>query len=331
MRAVWIKEFGGAENLEVREADPAAKPENGEVLVWVKAAGLNRADLLQAQGHYPAPAGYPERIPGMEFAGEVLETGDDVKTFKAGDRVFGIIAGGAQAEYVLTKESHLIKIPADLGFVEAAAIPEVFITAHDAVFTQADLQPGETLLIHAVGSGVGLAALQLAKAHGAIVIGTSRTMDKLERCKEFGLDNGILTDGEVDLAGKVKETGANGANVILDLVGAKYFEANLQSLALKGRLMLVGLTGGAQAELNMGLALHKRAKIIGTVLRGRSDADKAEATRAFAEQVIPLLENGKIKANVDKVFPLSEVKQAYEYLGSNASFGKVILDLQDRL
>jgi putative PIG3 family NAD(P)H quinone oxidoreductase len=329
MRAVWIKEFGGAENLEIREADPPAKPENGEVLVWVKAAGLNRADLLQVQGLYPAPAGYPERIPGMEFAGEVLETGGDVKTFKAGDRVFGIIAGGAQAEYVLTKESHLVKIPADLSFIEAAAIPEVFITAHDAVFSQADLQPGETLLIHAVGSGVGLAALQLAKAYGAIVIGTSRTMDKLERCKEFSLDAGILTDNEVDLAGKIKETSADGANVILDLVGAKYFEANLQSLALKGRLMLVGLTGGAKAELNMGLALRKRAKIIGTVLRGRSDAEKAEATRAFAEQVIPLLETGKIKANVDKVFPLSEVKQAYEYLGSNASFGKVILNFQD--
>jgi NADPH:quinone reductase len=330
MKAVWIKEFGAVENLEVRDAQRPAQPTTDQVLVRVKASGLNRADLIQVQGFYPAPPGYPEKIPGMEFAGVVEEIGEGVTRFKTGDRVFGIIAGGAQAEFVVSKESHLVGVPANLNFIEAAAIPEVFITAHDALFTQANLQAGETLLIHAVGSGVGLAALQLAKASGAKTIGTSRTADKLERCKGFGLDAGILTDGEIDLASVVKElTNGQGANVILDLVGAKYFEANLQSLALKGRLMLVGLTGGSKAEFDLGLALRKRAKITGTVLRARPDNEKAEATNAFASEVVPLFERGKVKPNVDKVFRLSEAQAAYKYLGSNASFGKVILDLQD--
>jgi putative PIG3 family NAD(P)H quinone oxidoreductase len=329
MKAVWIREFGAADNLEIREVERPAQAAGDEVLVRVRAAGLNRADLLQAQGQYAAPPGYPQEIPGLEFAGEVAEAGEGVTKFGIGDRVFGITAGGAQAEFLPTRESLLVEIPANLSFTEAAAIPEVFITAHDAVFTQANLQTGETLLIHAVGSGVGLAALQLAKANGAKTIGTSRTADKLEACRQFGLDETILTGGETDLAEIIKEkTGGKGADVILDLVGAKYFAANLASLALKGRLMLVGLTGGARTEFNMGLALHKRAKIIGTVLRARPDAEKAQATQAFAEQVIPLLASGKVKANVDKVFPLSEVQAAYTYLESNASFGKVVLDLQ---
>jgi NADPH2:quinone reductase len=328
MKAVWIKEFGGPENLEIREVERPAQSSAGEVLVRVRAAGLNRADILQAKGLYAALAGYSQEIPGMEFAGEVVELVENTSKFKVGDRVCGILAGGAQAEYVLSKESHLVKIPENLGFTEAAGVPEVFITAHDAIFTQAQLQKGETLLIHAVGSGVGLAALQLAKAAGAKTIGTSRTAGKLEACKEFGLDEAILIDTDMNFAGIVKEkTAGVGANMILDLVGGKYFEANLQSLALKGRLMLVGLTGGAKAEFNMGLALHKRATITGTVLRGRSNEEKAEATAAFAEDVIPLIESGKVRANIDKVFALEDVQSAYRYLESNASFGKVILEL----
>jgi NADPH2:quinone reductase len=328
MKAVWIREFGEPENLEIRKVEDPAPVASDQVLVHVKAAGLNRADLLQVKGNYPAPPGYPQEIPGMEFAGEVEAAGGTVSEFKAGDRVFGIIAGGAQAEYVVSKESQLVKIPANLSFTEAAAVPEVFITAHDAVFTQANLQRGETLLIHAVGSGVGLAALQLAKAHGATVIGTSRTADKLERCKEFGLDAGILVDSEVDLAAKIKEaTNGAGANVILDLVGATYLDANLKGLAQKGRLILVGLTGGAKAELDMGLALRKRARITGTVLRPRQDKEKADATRAFAEQVVPRLANGRVEPNVDKVFEMADVVKAYKYLASNESFGKVVLEI----
>jgi NADPH2:quinone reductase len=327
MKAVYIKEFGTAENLEIREVENPPKPAGREVLVRVKALALNRADLLQRQGFYPAPKGFPERIPGLEFAGEVVETGDAATNFKAGDRVFGITAGGAQAEFLLSDETLLARIPENLSFTEAAAIPEAFITAHDAIFTQGNLAKDETLLIHAVGSGVGLAALQLAKARNIKVFGTSRTADKLQESRKFGLDEEILTAKDANFASIVKEkTGGKGVDVILDLVGAKYFEANLESLNLKGRLILVGLTGGAKAEFNLGLALSKRLKITGTVLRSRSTQEKAEATRKFAEEVVPLFENGKLKPNIDKIFKIDEIRAAHEYLESNASFGKVVLE-----
>ena len=327
MKAVYIKEFGAAENLEIREVENLPKPSGREVLVRVKASALNRADLLQRQGFYPAPLGFPERIPGLEFAGEVVETGSEATKFKAGDRVFGITAGGAQAEFLLTDESLLAPIPDNLSFTEAAAIPEAFITAHDAIFTQGNLSENETLLIHAVGSGVGLAALQLAKARNIKVFGTSRTADKLAESQKFGLDEGILTGAETDFAAIIKEkTGGRGVDVILDLVGAKYFQANLESLNLKGRLVLVGLTSGAKAEFNLSLALSKRLKITGTVLRSRSIQEKTEATRRFAEEVVPLLESGKIQPNIDRVFKIEEIRAAHEYLESNASFGKIVLE-----
>ncbi len=327
MKAVWIKEFGGAENLEIREVEDPPRASGKEVLVRVKASALNRADLLQRKGFYPAPSGFPERILGLEFAGEVAETGEKVTNFKAGMRVFGITAGGAQAEFLLTDESLLARIPENLTFTQAAAIPEAFITAQDAVFTQGDLKENETLLVHAVGSGVGLAALQLAKARGIKVFGTSRTADKLEECRKFGLDEGILTNEKTNFADIVKEkNGGKGVDVILDLVGAAYFQSNLESLNLKGRLILVGLTAGAKAEFNLGIALTKRLKIIGTVLRSRSGGEKAEATRRFAEEVVPLFESGKLKPNIDRIFKIEEIRAAHEYLESNASFGKVVLE-----
>jgi NADPH:quinone reductase len=321
MKAVYIKEFGGPENLEYREADDPREPNGNEILVRVRAAGLNRADLLQRRGHYPPPAGYSPNIPGLEFAGEVEGCGDAVSNLKIGDRVFGITAGEAHAEKLVIDSSLATKIPDNLNFTGAAAIPEVFITAHDAVFSQAQLKKGETLLIHAVGSGVGLAGLQLGKAFGAKVIGTSRRADKLERCKEFGLDEAIVAED-----GRFAKNILNGVDVILDLVGGVYFEENLKSLAVKGRLVLVGLTAGSTAEIDLATALRKRAKIIGTVLRGRSTQEKAEAVRKFAEEVVPLIESGKVVPNVDKVFAASDVRAAHEYLESNESFGKVILE-----
>ena len=333
MKAVYIKEFGGAENLEIREVKNPPAPQGAEVLVRVRAAGLNRADILQRRGFYPAPKGFPERVLGLEFAGEVAEIGEAVKDFQIGDRVFGITAGGAQAEFVLSDENQIACIPINLNFIQAAAVPEAFITAHDALFTQADLKESETVLIHAVASGVGLAALQLAKAKDAQVFGTSRSGEKLVRCEKFGLDCGIVTDADAmdnnthlfaELI-QAKNDG-KGVDVILDLVGAKYFEANLASLAPKGRLILIGLVGGAQAEFNLGIALSKRLKIIGTVLRSRSAAEKVEATRKFAEEVLPLLESSAVVPNVDKVFRLENVQEAHEYLETNESFGKVVLD-----
>ncbi|MCU1289232.1 MAG: ppsC 1 [Acidobacteria bacterium] len=332
MKAVYIKEFGAAENLEIREIENPPAPQNSQVVVRVKASGLNRADILQRRGFYPAPKGYPERILGLEFAGEIAETGESVSNFKIGDRVFGITAGGAQAEFLLTDESLLAKIPESLSFTEAAAVPEAFITAHDAVFSQGNLRENETLLIHAVGSGVGLAALQLAKARDIYTIGTSRTLDKLEKCREFGLDFSVLSDSDALQKSPQQfgelirfKTAGKGADVILDLVGASYFAASLESLALKGRLMLVGLTSGRSAEFNLGLALAKRAKITGTVLRSRPTAEKAEANAAFIREVLPLFENNKLKPNVDRVFNIEEVRTAHDYMESNESFGKVVL------
>jgi NADPH:quinone reductase-like Zn-dependent oxidoreductase len=214
-----------------------------------------------------------------------------------------------------------------LSFTEAAAVPEAFITAHDAIFTLGKLTAGENLLIHAVGSGVGLAALQLAKAKGVVVTGTSRTADKLERCTEFGLDAAISTASGADFATDAKEmTGGRGVDLILDLVGAAYFQQNLASLAMKGRLILVGLTSGADAEFDLRTALQKRLTIIGTVIRARPSSEKAEAISKFAGEVVPLMEAGEIRPNIDRVFEAKEVVAAYEYLESNESFGKVVLE-----
>ena len=326
MKAVYVKEFGGAENLEIREVENPPKPKGTEVLVNVKASALNRADLLQRQGFYPAPKGFPERILGLEFAGEVAEIGENVTTFAIGERVFGITAGGAQAEFLLTEESLLARIPDNLTFTEAAAIPEAFITAHDAIFTNGNLQTNETLLIHAVGSGVGLAALQLAKARNIKTIGTSRTANKLEKCLEIGLDEAISTKENLNFADVIKEK-LGGVDVILDLVGGKFFNESLESLNLKGRLILVGLTSGRTAEFNLGIALAKRLSIIGTVLRSRPTAEKAEANQKFIAEVLPLFESGKIVPNIDRVFKMEEIQKAHEYLESNESFGKIVLEI----
>lgn len=326
MKAVFIEEFGDADKIGVREVADPSPPEGSDVLVRVRAAALNRADLLQRRGLYPAPAGYPERIPGLEFAGEVVGSGPEAGDFSSGERVFGITGGGAQAEYLKIDRSLLTRIPGQLDFVHAAAIPEAFITAHDAVFTQAGLGRGETLLIHAVGSGVGLAALQLAKAAGAAVVGTSRTQSKLDKCGEFGLDAGILTGRDSDFAEELRRRpDFKGVDVILDLVGAKFFSGNLRVLNSKGRLLLVGLVGGRRAEFDLGLALSKRLRILGTVLRSRPLEEKASATGAFASAVVPLIESGLVRPNLERVYAAGDVRAAHEHLESNESFGKAVL------
>ena len=325
MKTVYISSFGGPENLEIREVPDPPRPSASQALVRVRAAGLNRADLLQRRGLYPPPVGYSPNIPGLEFAGEVVETADS--DLQAGDRVFGISAGEAQAEMLLSDVQLLIKIPENLSFVEAAAVPEAFITAHDAMFTLGDLKKGETFLVHSVGSGVGLAAVQLARSAGAKTLGTSRTNDKIERAGEYGLDDGIVVAGVSKLSEAIKDIHPNGVDVILDLVGAAYFNDNIESLANRGRLLLVGLVSGRQAELDLGMALTKRLKIIGTVLRSRSTDEKAAATARFAAQVVPLLESKTVKPVVDRVFSLADVRSAHEYLESNQSFGKVILEI----
>lgn len=327
MKAVTITSFGGVEVLEIRDVADAPQPTADRVRVRVRAAGLNRADILQRLGRYPAPPGYPQDIPGLEFAGEVESIGESVGSLKLGDRVFGITGGGGQAEFVTVPENHLAAIPTNLNWAEAAAVPEVFMTAHDALFTQCGLTTGEYVLIHAAGSGVGTAAIQLVKAAGAFAYGTSRTAHKLERAREFGLTASIAVgDDPMRFAQAAKEwTGGAGMNVVLDLVGAAYLNANLQSLATKGRLIFVGTTSGSKAEIDYAMVMGKRLKIIGTSLRTRSSEEKATATRLFGQHVVPLLATGALRPVIDQVFNVEEVRAAHERIESNESFGKVVL------
>ncbi len=327
MKAIVIRGVGGPEVLEL---DEVATPEPGgeQIRVRVRACGLNRADVLQARGHYPAPAGVPADIPGLEYAGEVDALGPDVTgPLKVGDRVFGIVAGGAQAEYVITHERLAVPIPADLDFVAAAAVPEVFITAHDGLITQGRLGPGESILIQAVGSGVGTAAAQIAHAMGCTVFGTSRTADKLERARSLGLDIPINTS-EHDFVEIIRQqTASAGVHVVLDLLGAGLLAGNLKALATGGRLVVIGLLVGREASLNLGLLLSNRLTIAGITLRARPLEEKIAATRLFARQVLPWLERGAVRPVVDQVFPWDQVREAHTRMTSNQSFGKIILQL----
>jgi putative PIG3 family NAD(P)H quinone oxidoreductase len=330
MKAVTIISFGGVEGLEIRDVPDAPRASLDRVRVRVRAAGLNRADILQRLGRYPAPPGYPQDIPGMEFAGEVAEVGDEVREWSIGDRVFGIIGGGGQADYVTVPANHLARIPDRLDWAEAAAVPEVFMTAHDALFTQCGVTIGEHVLIHAAGSGVGTAAIQLVKAAGAFAYGTSRTADKLERAKEFGLTSSIVVEGDPAVFADASKQWTDGAgvNVVLDLVGAAYLNADLQSLATKGRLIFVGTTSGSKAEIDYAIAMSKRLRIMGTSLRTRSLEEKATATRLFTEQVVPLFASGAVRPVIDRIFPMEEVRAAHERIESNESFGKVVLMIE---
>ena len=327
MKAATITKAGGPEVLEVRDV-PQPKPAADQVLVRVRASALNRADLLQRQGRYPAPPGSPADIPGLEFAGEVAECGPDARLWQPGARVFGLVGGGAQAEYVVAHERALAEVPANLTWTEAAAVPEVFITAHDALWIQAALRPNERVLINAVGSGVGLAATQLARAIGAVPYGTSRTADKISRAKQHGLEAGAAVgDPAKELPELAKRWTPGGFDVVIDLVGGPYVGAAVESLGMKGRLILVGTTGGGTAEIKSGSMLYKRLTVKGTSLRARPLEEKIAATLAFAREVVPLLATGKVKPVIDRVFPLAEIAAAHSRLESNETFGKVVIEI----
>jgi NADPH:quinone reductase len=325
MRAIIITGKGGAEVLNVGEV-PTPEPRGDQIRVGVRACGLNRADLMQARGMYPAPPGAPADIPGLEYAGVVDALGPDVNgPVKVGDRVFGIVGGGGQAEYVLTHERMAVPIPSNMDFVEAAAVPEAFITAHDALLTQGRLDAGGRVLIHAAGSGVGTAAVQIAHAMGCTVFGTSRTKAKLERARALGLDHGINTSTD-DFATVVRSlTGGAGLDVVIDLLGAAALAGNLAALTVRGRLVLVGLLGGTSAVLDLNLMLRKRVTIVGTTLRARPIEEKIEATRRFAENVVPWLARRRVCPVVDSVFAFADVREAQARMESNEVFGKVVL------
>ena len=327
MRAAVITRPGGPEVLEVRDV---ARPEpgTGEVLVRIRASALNRADLLQREGRYPAPPGWPADIPGMEIAGEVAACGPAASLWKVGDRVFGIVGGGGNAQFIVTHERTLAAIPENLDWREAAAVPEAFITAHDALVTQAEVRSSERVLIHAVGSGVGLAALQLARAAGALPLGDARTAAKIERARSLGLADGFVVDDIGALAQRVGErTNGAGVEIVLDLVGGEYLAASIAAAAPKGRIILIGTMGGRDASLPLGVILGKRLTLRGTVLRARPLEEKIIATRAFAAQVVPLLASGAVRPVVDRVFPLDQIGDAHRYLESNATFGKVVIEI----
>lgn len=326
MKAVHINSFSDELDVEYREVADAGEPASDEIVVQVAAAGVNRADLMQARGLYPPPDGISTVIPGLEFAGEIITIGDDVKSFAVGDRVFGITAGEAQAERVTVAAAHAVRVPDNINIINAAAFPEAFITAHDALFARGDLQTGDTVLIHAVGSGVGIAALQIAKQFGCRVIGTSRTQDKLDRCIHLGLDDAIVVAKPAAFADQVnKMTDGQGADVIVDLVGASYFAENLRAAAMRSRLVLIGLTGGSRAEIDLALALRKRLSIIGTVLRSRSKDEKSSAVAAFAREVVPRIADESFTPVIDTIFDAADVADAYRHVATNMSFGKVVL------
>ncbi len=324
MRAVRITEPGGPEVLRLGEV-PRPDPGPAEIRVRVRTAGVNRADVLQRRGLYPAPPGWPADVPGLEYAGEVEALGEGADAWGLGERVMGLVGGGGYAEYVVVHQREAIPIPYGLSWEAAAAIPEVFVTAHDALFTRGRLVKAEIALVHAVGSGVGTAALQLAQTAGATVIGTSRSPWKLDRARELGLDAGIDPGGG-DFAEAVRDaTGGSGVDVILDLVGGSYLAGNLAGLARLGRLVVVGLTGGASAELDLGIVLRQRLTIVGTSLRSRLFEEKIAAVQAFARDTLPLLTEGQIRPVMDETFRMEEAAEAHRRMEANENFGKIVL------
>jgi NADPH:quinone reductase len=324
MKAVIITKFGGSEVLEIEER-PKPEPGLGQIRVRVHASALNRADVSQRRGNYPAPPGSPADISGMEYAGEVDALGPDSAMWTAGDRVMGIIGGGGHAEYVCVHEREAIRIPKSMSWENAAAIPEAFLTAYDALFNRVDAHVGETVLIHAVASGVGTAALQAARAAGLCVVGTARSPAKLERATRYGLDVAIDSSSG-DWAAKVEQAiGVERVHAVVDLVGGDYLAGNLRVLAKRGRIVVVGLTAGAVSELNMGVVLRKRLTIVGTVLRARPIEEKISLAREFEERVIPLFETGRLEPVVDRVFSFEDIRAAHDLMESNATFGKIVL------
>ena len=326
MKAIVIARATGADGLEMQDR-PEPTPGAFDIAVAVRASALNRADLLQMMGQYPAPPGVPPDVPGLEYAGEVLATGPYAQRFRKGDRVMGLIGGGAFAERIVVHEREALPVPDGMSFEHAAAIPEAFITAWDALVTQAGLLPGEKVLVHAATSGVGTAAVQIVQAVGARVVGTGRTRAKLERLeRELGRFPLLLVSGEPRFAAEVKRaTGGMGVDVVLDLVGGAYLPETLSTLAPRGRLVLVGLLSGSSAEVDLRSVMSRRLLLFGTVLRSRPLEEKIAVARSAERHLLPLFAEGRLRPVVDDVLPMSEVRRAVERLVANESFGKLVL------
>ena len=329
MRAIHHTSAGGPEVLELRES-PTPEPGPSQIRVRVHAAGLNRADILQRRGRYPAPQGWPADIPGLEYAGTVDLSGGEVSRWKAGDRVMGLVGGGAHAEYVVVHEDEALPVPDGIGMTDAGAIPEAFLTGWDALVTRGRLVAGERVLLHAVGSGLGTATLQLARRLGATVLGTSRTPGKLAHARSLGLDIGIDTSG-----GSFRDAVVEPVNLIIDVLGGPAFADNLAILAHRGRLVMLGHLQGAQVDTSLDPILRKRLTIIGSVMRTRLLPERIALVREVEAEVLPMLTEptggradgptGRVGPIIGATYPFTEIAEAHRAMESNEPFGKIVL------
>jgi putative PIG3 family NAD(P)H quinone oxidoreductase len=324
MRAVIFEGAGGPEVITIGEVPkPEVRPEH--IRVRVHAAGVNRADLIQRRGHYAAPPGWPANIPGLEYAGEVEAVRPGVTQWRVGDRVMGLVGGGAQAELVVVHQDETLPIPAGLSYAEAAAIPEVFLTAYDALVTRGRLQPRERVLIHAVGSGLGTAASQIAKQLGGTVLGTSRSSDKLARALVYGLDVGIDTSRT-----PFRDAVGEPVDVVLDVLGGPAFADNLAILAPRGRLILLGSLAGSRTDADLGPLLRKRVEVIGTMMRTRGLDERIPLVQEFGSRMLPLFEPrfgqpAALRPVLERTYPMTQLADAHRVLEGNATFGKIVV------
>ena len=312
MRAATIRDG----ELSVEE-HPDPEPGQGHVLVRVQAAGLNGADMLQRRGRYPAPAGEPQDIPGLELAGEVIGLGPGAERFSEGDRVMAIVGGGGQAELAVVHERQAMPVPEILDWEHAGGFSEVFTTAHDALFTQAGLKPGERLLVHGAAGGVGTAAVQLGRTVGADVTATVRSKDKRDAVAELGAT--VLAPDEFKDAGPF--------DVILELVGAPNLEDNLMALGTNGRIAVIGIAGGAKGEINLALMMMKRARLFSSTLRSRPLEEKAATARAVERSVLPFVESGDIAVPIAETYPLDRVGEGYDRFAAGDKLGKIVITM----
>lgn len=325
MKAVITTADGGTDVLEIGEIPPP-QPTETQLLVDVKATALNRADLIQRRGGYPPPPGESE-ILGLEIAGTVSDLGKNTEGFNIGDPVFGLVSGGGYAEKAIIDHRMAMHIPSDWSFEEAAAVPEVFFTANENIFTLGQLTERETILIHAGGSGVGSAGIQIAHHTGAQVFVTASTTEKINKCIELGAKAGINYK-DTDFTEEIRRlTNGDGVDVVLDFIGAEYLQRNLSILKTKGRLLQVGLMSGSETNINLGIVMRKRLKIIGSVMRPQSLKEKIAITQRFVQRWLPELKAGTLQPIIDTVFTLEQVQKAHEYMEQNRNFGKIILKI----
>ncbi len=325
MTAIGIKTPGGPEVL-VPEERPVPTPGEGELLIRVRAAGVNRPDVMQRQGLYPPPPGAPD-IPGLEIAGEIAALGPGIKRWKEGDRVMALVSGGGYAEYCLAHASHTLPVPTSLSMVEAAAIPETFFTVWHNVFERGNLAAGETLLVHGGSSGIGTTAIQLGKAFGARVIVTAATPEKCDACRKLGANLAINYNTEDFVALSKQATQGRGVELILDMIGGDYVGRNYEAAAVEGRIVQIAFLASSRVTVDLMRLMLKRLTHTGSTLRARAIADKAAIAQAVEKNVLPLLASGRVKPPIDSTFPLAQASAAHARMESGKHIGKIVLTL----